>query len=168
MRSRLQHIRDTHDDIVIVYTMRHIDGVVRIIVDADYGKKDVQGTGIDAPYGAVTPTLLRGFSEPSVDEDFYTEKWGTFLSAYAPIRDSTGAGKMAVETIALWMFAAIAAVIGVKVIAVTLLNLQAKALSIINERLRDIRIELEHAGSERRMPKVLPPSRIAVRRNSIT
>ena len=99
LRSRLQHIRDAHDDIVIVYTMRLTDGVVRIIVDADYGDKNVQGTEIDAPYEAVSPTLLRGFTEPSVDEDFYTDKWGTFLSAYAPIRDSTGkvVGLLAVD-----------------------------------------------------------------------
>lgn len=25
-----------------------------------------------------------------MDDDFYTDKWGTFLSAYAPIRDSSG------------------------------------------------------------------------------
>ena len=34
--------------------------------------------------------MLRGFTEPAVDDDFYTDKWGTFLSAYAPIRDSSG------------------------------------------------------------------------------
>jgi methyl-accepting chemotaxis protein len=90
LQARLQHIRDAHEDIIIVYTMRHTDDAVRIIVDADYGKKDVQRTGIDAPYGEVSPTLLRGFTEPAVDDDFYTDKWGTFLSAYAPIRDSSG------------------------------------------------------------------------------
>jgi HAMP domain-containing protein len=90
LEARMQHIRDAHEDIVIVYTMRHTDDAVQILVDADYGKKDVQGTGIGAPYEAVTPTLLRGFTEPTVDDDFYTDQWGTFLSAYAPIKDSSG------------------------------------------------------------------------------
>ena len=35
--------------------------------------------------------MLKGFSEPSVDEDFTSDKWGTFLSGYAPIRNSQGA-----------------------------------------------------------------------------
>ena len=60
LQARLQHIRDAHEDIIIVYTMRHTDDAVRIIVDADYGKKDVQRTGIDAPYGRCHPPCCVG------------------------------------------------------------------------------------------------------------
>lgn len=49
------------------------------------------------------------------------------------------------EIVAFWMFAAITAVIGVKVLTGTLLNRQRKTLATINEKLRDIRLELEHA-----------------------
>lgn len=89
LESRLQHIRDAHEDIALVYTMRLTDGVVRMLVDSDYSERS-EGTAIGDPYDAVSPVLLRGFTEPSVNEDFYTDRWGTFLSAYAPIRDSTG------------------------------------------------------------------------------
>ena len=48
------------------------------------------------------------------------------------------------------MFIAIAAVIGVKVITGHRLNRQRKALASINERLRDVRVELEHAGERKK------------------
>ncbi len=69
--------------------MRLTDGVVQMLVDSDYSEES-EGTAIGDPYDAVSPVLLRGFTEPSVDKEFYTDKWGTFLSAYAPIRDATG------------------------------------------------------------------------------
>ena len=36
------------------------------------------------------PQLLAGFSGPSADDEFTTDQWGTVLSGYSPIRDSTG------------------------------------------------------------------------------
>lgn len=35
-----------------------------------------------------TPPII--FGERRVDEDFYTDQWGTWLSAYEPIKDSSG------------------------------------------------------------------------------
>ena len=34
--------------------------------------------------------MERGFFKPAVDDAFTTDRWGTFLSGYAPIRDSQG------------------------------------------------------------------------------
>jgi adenylate cyclase len=36
------------------------------------------------------PTIMTGFTSPHVEDNFTTDKWGTVLSGYAPIRDPDG------------------------------------------------------------------------------
>jgi PAS domain S-box-containing protein len=62
---------------------------VSFIVDADYGLP-VGGAAIGQAYPEMTADLLAGFSAPSADQDFTTDQWGTVMSGYAPVRDSTG------------------------------------------------------------------------------
>jgi HAMP domain-containing protein len=91
LRDKLKAIRASHSDIKYVYTMRRTDGGVVFLVDADHGNKEDPGAAIGEQYEGTKGELLKGFSEPSVDEDFTSDKWGTFLSGYAPIRNSQGA-----------------------------------------------------------------------------
>lgn len=47
------------------------------------------------PPGTPTPTLRSPPSPPpsrhrTASKEFYTDQWGTFLSGYAPVKDSTG------------------------------------------------------------------------------
>lgn len=91
LRQRLRDVEHSHPDIKYVYTMkRAVSGQVQFIVDADYGNPDDPGGAIGEAYEDGTPALHRGFTEPSVDEDFFTDDWGTFMSGYAPLRDDSG------------------------------------------------------------------------------
>ncbi len=91
LRARLRSIRASHSDIKYVYTMRRTGDGVSFIVDADHGNKEDPGAAIGEKYEGSKGELLKGFSEPAVDGEFTTDKWGTFLSGYAPIRNTQGA-----------------------------------------------------------------------------
>lgn len=88
IRDQLQTIRLSNPDILYIYTMRQVGDTVEFIVDADYGIDD--GAAIGEIYDETVPDLLAGFSAPSADRDFTTDEWGTYLSGYAPVRDSKG------------------------------------------------------------------------------
>ncbi|MEW5829889.1 MAG: GAF domain-containing protein [Chloroflexota bacterium] len=85
-------IKKSDADIVYVYTMVRKGQDIVFIVDA--------GTPADeglAEFGSVYlepgPTLVENFDtleSTIVEPDFYTDEYGTFLSAYAPIRNSNG------------------------------------------------------------------------------
>ena len=57
---------------------------------------------------------------------------------------------MPVDTIAIWMYFAITAVICGKVITGTVLNKQRKELATIHEKLRAVRLDLEHASERKK------------------
>jgi adenylate cyclase len=89
IRDQLHTIRSSNPGILYLYTMRQVGDTVEFVVDADYGTDD--GAAIGYVYDSVVPELLAGFVAPSVDSDFTTDEWGTVLSGYAPVKDSTGA-----------------------------------------------------------------------------
>ncbi len=89
IRDQLDTIRQSNPDILYLYTMRQAGDTVEFVVDADYGTED--GAAIGDTYKRATPELLAGFEAPSVDSEFTIDEWGTVLSGYAPVRDSTGA-----------------------------------------------------------------------------
>lgn len=78
--------------ITYVYTMR-IDhnGKVVYVIDADTEAESNQGIGTvydDADENFTE--LVKGLKEPKSDDEFATDKWGTWLSGYAPIFTSDG------------------------------------------------------------------------------
>lgn len=97
----LQAMKDARDSIdtsgIIKYTYscKMVDGKVRFVVDTTLpGDRD--GDGVDDKahlmevYENPSPTLLRVLQKgiSLVDHAPYTDRWGTFLSGYAPILDS--------------------------------------------------------------------------------
>lgn len=92
LKSVLQDIRDSGTDIRFVYTMRqNADGSIVFIVDAEESEQDISHLG--DIYDDAGPLLRKSFStlqEPVVEADFYTDKWGTWLTAYAPFYRSDG------------------------------------------------------------------------------
>ncbi len=86
----LRGIKANSSDIEFVYTFRRSDdGSIVFVVDADEEDKSHLGE----VYDDATPLMeqaARGLSAPAVEEDFYQDQWGTFLSAYAPIRTPDG------------------------------------------------------------------------------
>ena len=91
IRDQLLAIRSSHSDIRYVYTMRkNAQGQVTFWVDPDFGNKEDPGAAIDEIYEGTAGNLEQGFLKPAVDNDFTTDRWGTFLSGYAPIKNSQG------------------------------------------------------------------------------
>lgn len=89
LRKTLDSIRQSNPSIRYLYTMRRNGNTVEFVVDADYGSS-ADGAPIGDMYPNPTSDLLAGFSQPSADREFTTDKWGTTLSGYAPVRDSSG------------------------------------------------------------------------------
>jgi GAF domain-containing protein/HAMP domain-containing protein len=93
-RVRLQNIaiRRSSPDIRYVFTARFDDQGLYFVVDAgEIGEEGIAAYGerYEDP-GPVLAANYRTLSEAMVEEDFYTDVYGTFLSAYAPITNSQG------------------------------------------------------------------------------
>jgi PAS domain S-box-containing protein len=97
----LRMIRDASSDIRFVYTMREdAEGKIRFIVAAETPQVAVAQLG--DVYDDAGPVLKRSFhemSKPVVEDSFYTDKWETVLSGYAPFyaSDGTRAGILGID-----------------------------------------------------------------------
>ena len=91
-RNRLQTIRDSSSDIFFVYTMRKgSNGQITFVVDAETKPEDVAHLG--EVYDDASETLATSFANldaPLVEQEFYNDEWGTWLSGYAPFFDADG------------------------------------------------------------------------------
>ena len=103
--DRLQSFRSKWPRVRFIYTMTQLPesaetGVVAFVVDASEEIDENNNNVID-PDEAVAPPMDRypadelpmlhqGFTEPSADEEPYSDQWGTWLSGYAPILDADG------------------------------------------------------------------------------
>ncbi|HSG45017.1 MAG TPA: GAF domain-containing protein, partial [Anaerolineales bacterium] len=82
----------TEPDLVYIYTMRQNDqGEVYFVVDTGQAG-DEDTAAVAEIYDDASPEMLKAFatSEIIVEKDFYTDQWGTFLSAYAPFYNADG------------------------------------------------------------------------------
>ncbi len=84
--SLLRELVASNPDIAFIYVMRKDGEQIRFVLDSDP----------DAPaepgeiYDVEAPALHEGFRAPSCDRDLIHDKWGTFMSGYAPISGSDG------------------------------------------------------------------------------
>lgn len=90
IRDILHNIKDVDPEVRFIYTMRKSKDSVEFVVDGDYGYSH-DAAKLGEVYPEAQKELLSGFSAPSVDLEFTTDQWGTVLSGYSPIRNSTGA-----------------------------------------------------------------------------
>jgi len=92
INDRNVKIRASDPDLRFVYTMRKNDQGIYFVVDANVpGDTDVSDFG--QPYLEPGPTLMNNFdtiSQTLIEPEFYTDEYGTFLSAYAPIYTKSG------------------------------------------------------------------------------
>lgn len=89
LKDKLSRLRGSHPDFKYIYTMRLSGKALQFVVDPDYGNTSDPGAAIGEPY-TPTPAILDGFKGPTADSEFTTDKWGTTMSGYAPIRNSRG------------------------------------------------------------------------------
>lgn len=89
IRDKLRSIRDSNPNIKYIYTMRRAGNNVEFVVDADYGE-DADAAAIGDECSSVTDTMLGAFTSPCAEKEFTTDEWGTVLSGFAPVKDSSG------------------------------------------------------------------------------
>lgn len=71
----------SNGDIAFIYIMRLDGDKVRFVLDSDQQNPAAPGE----VYQQNIPELLEGFSGVSVDSKITTDRWGSFMSGYAPI-----------------------------------------------------------------------------------
>ena len=89
VRDQLYTIQQASPEILFLYTMRETEEGIAFIVDAEYGLSD-DAPGIDEVYDTPTDEMSLGFSGPVAEQEYTTDQWGTVISGYAPITDSSG------------------------------------------------------------------------------
>ena len=88
--QNLIRIHDAANGIEYPYTMRLNDkGEIYFVVDSTNDEPSAIGDIYSDPGGALGANFAT-LREPIVEADFYTDEWGTWLSAYAPIYRSDG------------------------------------------------------------------------------
>ena len=75
------------EDITNYYVIKKEGETVKFILDDIY---PIESAKIEEIYNDPEQTLIDNWGKLSVSEDFYTDKWGTFLSAYTPLKDRDG------------------------------------------------------------------------------
>jgi class 3 adenylate cyclase len=92
LQKVLRQMKAKVPSIRFLYTFRKMPaGNVVFVVDAEEDPAELSHLG--DVYDDVTPELLATFTAPHrvrVDEDFYTDKWGTWISSYAPFFRANG------------------------------------------------------------------------------
>lgn len=91
IRARLQAILRANPKIRDIYTMRPTQdmNVFRFVVDADPNADNAAAIG-EAYDASEYPEMKKGLKGPAADTHPSEDKWGTWLSGYAPIKDRNG------------------------------------------------------------------------------
>ncbi len=82
----LQELAASNPDIAFIYIMRRDGELIRFVLDSD-AENPAQPGEI---YEVSAPALKLGFEKPSCDRELIRDKWGVFMSGYAPINGSDG------------------------------------------------------------------------------
>ncbi len=85
IKSKMQDFKkDT--GVRYVYTLvQQGDNKTQFVIDA--AESDAANLGYEYDY---LPIMKNAFNGSAADEEMYTDEWGTFLSGYAPIKNSEG------------------------------------------------------------------------------
>lgn len=166
LKAVLKSVRDAVGDLRYVYTLRReADGRIVFVVDAEESAQEVSHPG--DVYASVTPAMQAAFEppfRPQADREFYEDRWGTWISGFAPILnpDGTLAGVLGVDVSAarvleherrqLAGIAATGAVICLCVVAVAMLvarTVTRPMLALREDISRVQRFDLGGAGGAR-------------------
>lgn len=91
-RAPFMKLLHANDSIAFIYTLIKKDGKLHFILDSKVmkdGEKD-DTSGVMEEYTDATDTMKRAMDTRTalVEDEAYTDDWGTFLSAYVPIYDA--------------------------------------------------------------------------------
>jgi len=85
--QKLRALKRMNPDIAFLYVMRQEGEKIFFVVDSDETEKQALP---GREYPLQLPSLVKGFSGVAVDSEIVADEWGSFLSGYAPIRNSRG------------------------------------------------------------------------------
>jgi diguanylate cyclase (GGDEF)-like protein len=88
-KKGVAHLRElvaSNPDIAFIYVMRRDGADIRFVLDSDPDSPAEPGEVYNVP----VPALLEGFSKPASDRALFTDKWGTFMSGFAPLNGGGG------------------------------------------------------------------------------
>jgi two-component system, sensor histidine kinase and response regulator len=92
VQGRLQEVVRKVPELRYVYTMKRTeDRVIRFWVDGETDLKIAAHVG--DPIHELTPTMHLAFDEPDkmyTEPNFYSDRWGTWLTGYAPVLNGEG------------------------------------------------------------------------------
>jgi adenylate cyclase len=90
LQDKLLKLRSQSTITKNAYIMKLSGTGIVFVVDDIYGT-DADAATIGEVYDSPDrQQILAAFSSPTASNDFYTDRWGTFISGYAPVLDSTG------------------------------------------------------------------------------
>ena len=82
--EQLRRMKKSNPDIAFLYIMRLAKDRVFFVIDSDTTEEQALP---GREYTETIPALLAGFKKPSVDDQIYTDEWGSFLSGYCPLKN---------------------------------------------------------------------------------
>ncbi|MDD3022089.1 MAG: diguanylate cyclase, partial [Alphaproteobacteria bacterium] len=85
--GKLRIFKRMNPDIAFLYVMRQQGEKIYFVVDSD---ETVKQALPGKEYTPQLPDLIKGFTGVSVDQKIVSDEWGSFLSGYAPIKNSRG------------------------------------------------------------------------------
>jgi diguanylate cyclase (GGDEF)-like protein len=77
----LRKLANANKDIAYIYIFRKNGNTIEFVLDSDPEDPGAIGEVYDEQF----PSLLQGFSQLSVDSEITTDRWGSFISGYAPL-----------------------------------------------------------------------------------
>ena len=90
LKERFAQVAEHDPDVETIYVLRPTAEPTKLRFVVDYVKDGDEGQPGE-PYDATdVPVMLQGFSRPSVEDEPYTDEFGTTLSGYAPIITADG------------------------------------------------------------------------------
>jgi hypothetical protein len=93
LRASLIAVRKSVPDIRFLYTFRKVEGQKDPVFVLDTGDVGSDFSALGDVYESPTATLLASLEPPymtRVEPALFSDKWGTWLSAFAPILDGNG------------------------------------------------------------------------------
>lgn len=93
--GELNKVRDIVPSIVYIYIMQKTkdECIFKFVIDLHSGAGKIENPPANPgeEYNcSLYPEMVKAFSGPSADRKIVKDKWGIFLSGYAPIKDSQG------------------------------------------------------------------------------
>jgi len=88
-KKGVAHLRElvaSNPDVAFIYVMRRDGAEIHFVLDSDPDTPAEPGEVYAVPVHA----LLEGFSKPGSDRELFKDKWGTFMSGFAPVSGGGG------------------------------------------------------------------------------